>query len=92
MSHSDNSTCIKPSCVCDIDFVSHSNKDRCLPSSQYGEKCMETSQCVMGYGIGALCEEEFCTCNQYFYNVTMPDYSIKCDKQIGELLIDPITK
>lgn len=40
----------------------------------------------MNYGIGAVCEDELCTCNQYYYNVTLPNYSIKCDKQIGELL------
>lgn len=27
LAHSDNSTCVKSNCVCDIDFVSHSHKE-----------------------------------------------------------------
>lgn len=41
----------------------------------------------MSYGIGALCEDEQCTCNEYSYNVTTTDNVVKCEKQIGKFFV-----
>ncbi|XP_055532370.1 tenascin [Wyeomyia smithii] len=62
-----NSSCHEHQCICSTGFVADSANTTCLPVALHEEPCLESNQCIAQLGVGSLCSNGKCVCNdQYF--------------------------
>nr|XP_019525043.2 tenascin [Aedes albopictus] len=81
--HTANSLCHEHQCICQGGFVANAENSTCLPIVHYEQQCSDSNQCIAQLGIGSLCSEGKCVCNEQYYpfpteahNSTNPEHKI----------------
>lgn len=75
-----NSICHEKQCICAGGFVANAENTTCLPVVHYEQECSDSNQCIAQLGIGSLCSEGKCVCNEQYYPFPM-DAQNSTDKE-----------
>lgn len=59
--------CKEKHCYCAVGFVTNTAYNRCQRIAGYGKPCNESIQCLHELGIGSMCDNNICVCDDNHY-------------------------
>ncbi|XP_058833097.1 prion-like-(Q/N-rich) domain-bearing protein 25 [Topomyia yanbarensis] len=70
-----DSVCHDNQCICDKGFVANAENTSCLIVAQYEQPCIDSNQCIAQLGVGSLCKDAKCVCNEQYFPFTVQSYN-----------------
>ncbi|XP_058464190.1 tenascin [Malaya genurostris] len=70
-----NSVCHEKQCICGKGFVANAENTTCLTVAQYEEACSDSNQCIAQLGVGSLCNDGKCICNEQYFPFTVQTHN-----------------
>lgn len=70
-------------------FIALNSFQACLPNADYNDGCLESGQCQVKLGEGAICEQGKCVCGEDFLRITFivaNGTNSTCEERIGEYI------
>ncbi|XP_055599340.1 tenascin [Uranotaenia lowii] len=62
-----HTVCHEKQCICSQGFVANAESNTCLAVTKFEGDCIDSNQCIAQLGVGSVCNEGKCMCNDLFF-------------------------
>lgn len=75
-----NSVCHEKQCICGKGFVANAENTTCLAVARYEQDCIDSNQCIFLLGVGSICNENKCVCNEQHFPFAVEAHDNKTEE------------